>query len=54
MLNLFSGIGVLVGGIFISKFKPSARFLAMWHVICGVFCVAGMISYAFMGVSDFG
>lgn len=20
----------------------------MWHIICGVFCVAGMISYAFM------
>lgn len=46
---VFSGIGVLCGGIFISKFKPSARFLTMWHVICGVFCIAGMISYAFMG-----
>lgn len=49
---VFSGIGVLAGGIFISKFKPSARFLTMWHVICGVFCVAGMISYAFMGCKE--
>lgn len=49
---VFSGIGVLIGGIFISKFKPSARFLTMWHIICGVFCVAGMISYAFMGCEE--
>jgi hypothetical protein len=32
---VFSGIGVLIGGLFISKYKPSARFLAMWHVIAG-------------------
>lgn len=49
---VFSGVGVLVGGIFISKFKPSARFLTMWHVICGLFCVAGMISYAYMGCDE--
>lgn len=24
----------------------------MWHVICGVCCVAGMISYAFMGCAE--
>lgn len=48
MAIVFSGIGVLVGGLFISKYKPSARFLTMWHVICGLFCVAGMISYAFI------
>jgi Organic Anion Transporter Polypeptide (OATP) family/Kazal-type serine protease inhibitor domain len=24
----------------------------MWHVICGIFCVAGMISYAFMGCEE--
>lgn len=24
----------------------------MWHVICGVLCVAGMISYAFMGCAE--
>lgn len=49
---VFSGIGVLVGGLFISKFKPSARFLTMWHIICGICCVIGMISYAFMGCSE--
>lgn len=49
---VFSGIGVLVGGLFISKFKPSARFLTMWHIICGTICVFGMISYAFMGCEE--
>lgn len=49
---VFSGIGVLVGGMFISKFKPSARFLTMWHVICGFCCVVGMISYAFMSCAE--
>lgn len=49
---VFSGLGVLLGGVFISKFKPSARFLTMWHILCGTMCVAGMISYAFMGCAE--
>jgi hypothetical protein len=49
---VFSGLGVLVGGVFISKFKPSARFLTMWHIICGFLCVFGMISYVFMGCAE--
>lgn len=49
---VFSGIGVLVGGLVISRFKPSARLLTLWHVFCGVCCVAGMISYAFMGCEE--
>lgn len=49
---VFSGLGVLVGGVFISKFKPSARFLTMWHIICGTMCVTGMIAYAFMGCTE--
>lgn len=49
---VFSGVGVLVGRLFISKFKPSARFLTMWHIICGVFCVTGIISYAFIGCEE--
>lgn len=52
LVIVFSGIGVLIGGIFISKFKPSARFLTMWHIICGFCCVTGMISYAFMGCAE--
>lgn len=49
---VFSGIGVLVGGLYISKFKPSARFLAMYHVIAGTFCLMGIISYAFIGCAE--
>lgn len=49
---VFSGIGVLISGVLISKFKPSARFLAMWHVICGVLCTAGIVSYAFIGCEE--
>ncbi|KAG5683743.1 hypothetical protein PVAND_013008 [Polypedilum vanderplanki] len=49
---VFSGIGVLIGGIFISKYKPSARFLAMWHVVAGTFCFLGIISYAFIGCEE--
>lgn len=49
---VFSGIGVLLGGLFISKFKPSARFLAMWHVVAGTLCLFGIISYAFIGCAE--
>lgn len=49
---VFSGIGVLLGGLFISKYKPSARFLAMWHVIAGTLCTIGIISYAFIGCAE--
>ncbi|KAL7029424.1 hypothetical protein ACKWTF_006241 [Chironomus riparius] len=49
---VFSGIGVLIGGVFISKFKPSARFLAMWHIIAGSLCLMGIISYAFIGCEE--
>lgn len=52
MAIVFSGIGVLLGGIFISKFKPSARFLAMWHIIAGSLCLIGIISYAFIGCEE--
>lgn len=45
-------MGVLISGVFISKFKPSARFLAMWHVMCGVVCTAGIITYAFLGCEE--
>ncbi|CRL05057.1 CLUMA_CG018209, isoform A, partial [Clunio marinus] len=51
---VFSGIGVLIGGVYISKYKPSARFLTMWHIICGVICVIGIISYAFLGCVESG
>lgn len=49
---VFSGVGVLTGGLFISKFKPSARFLAMWHIIAGTLCLIGVIAYAFIGCEE--
>lgn len=49
---VFSGIGVLLGGLFISTYKPSARFLTMWHVIAGTLCTIGIISYAYIGCAE--
>lgn len=49
---VFSGIGVLSGGIFISKYKPSARFICLYHIICGVICTVGFISYSFLGCKE--
>lgn len=46
---VFSAIGVLSSGIVISKFKPKARYLAIWNVFVGLISVIGMISYAFLG-----
>jgi len=46
---VFSAIGVLSSGIVISKYKPKARYLAMWNVFVGALSVFGMISYAFLG-----
>lgn len=49
---VFSGIGVLAGGLYISKFKPSARFLSMYHVIAGIVCFIGIVNYAFIGCAE--
>lgn len=45
----FSAIGVLSSGVVISKYKPKARYLAVWNVFVGALSVIGMISYAFLG-----
>lgn len=46
---VFSAIGVLLSGVVISKFKPSARYLAGWNVFVDVMTVCGMCAYAFIG-----
>lgn len=45
----FSAIGILASGLVISKFKPRARYLAAWNVLVGLFSVAGIIGYIFLG-----
>lgn len=49
---VFSAIGVLSSGFFISKYRPNARFMAAWNVIGGAFGVLGIISYVFLGCAD--
>ncbi|CAO1324723.1 unnamed protein product [Diamesa tonsa] len=49
---VFSAIGVLTSGVVISKFKPRARYLAMWNVFVGAISVIGMISYAYLGCME--
>ncbi|XP_067634401.1 solute carrier organic anion transporter family member 74D-like [Eurosta solidaginis] len=45
----FSALGVLLSGLVISKYKPSARYLAGWNVLVGILTVAGCVAYAFIG-----
>lgn len=46
---VFSAFGILLSGLVISKCKPTARHLAMWNVVVGIFSVIGVASYAFLG-----
>ncbi|KAK0090045.1 hypothetical protein PV325_003858 [Microctonus aethiopoides] len=48
---VFSAFGILLSGLIISKYKPTARYLAAWNVMVGAISVMGMISYAFLGCS---
>lgn len=41
-----------MSGIVITKFKPTARCLALWNVFVGVVSIAGIISYIFLGCAD--
>lgn len=49
---VFSAIGVLSSGLFISKYRPNARFMAAWNVFGGALGVFGIISYIFLGCAD--
>lgn len=44
---VFSAIGLLTAGIFISVFKPRARYLALWNVITSIFSVFGIVAYGY-------
>lgn len=48
----FSAIGVLCSGFLISKYRPSARYMAAWNVIVGAITVMGMLSYTMLGCPD--
>ncbi|XP_022217786.2 solute carrier organic anion transporter family member 74D [Drosophila obscura] len=45
----FSAVGVLLSGFIISRYKPRARYMAAWNVICGFLTMAGILTYAFIG-----
>lgn len=47
-----SAAGLLVAGYVISKYKPSARYLAFWNVIVGVLSVVSVLSFSFMGCEE--
>ncbi|XP_063697623.1 solute carrier organic anion transporter family member 74D-like [Culicoides brevitarsis] len=46
---LFSGLGVLVSGIVITKFKPRARYLAGYNILTASITVLGLIANYYMG-----
>ncbi|XP_005176679.1 solute carrier organic anion transporter family member 74D [Musca domestica] len=46
---VFSAVGVLLSGVVISKFKPSARYLAAWNILVDIVTLTGMIIYIFIG-----
>lgn len=47
-----SASGLLAAGFVITKFKPSARHLALWNVIVGFLAVVSIISMSFMGCDE--
>lgn len=51
MAFVFSAIGILASGLIISKFKPSARKMAMWNVLVGALTAIGYLSYNLLGCS---
>lgn len=46
---VFTALGVIIAGIVITKFKPSARKLGGWNVVVGFFSALGMLTYIFLG-----
>jgi len=47
-----SACGILAAGFVITKFKPSARYLAFWNVIVGLLSVLCVLSFSFMGCDE--
>lgn len=46
---VFSGLGVLLSGVIISKYKPRARYLAAWNVITSTIAILGLIANYYIG-----
>lgn len=46
---LSSGLGIVISGVVISKFKPSPRSLAMWNVCTEAMEVVGHLVYVLLG-----
>ncbi|XP_026294065.1 solute carrier organic anion transporter family member 74D-like [Frankliniella occidentalis] len=49
---VFSGIGILLSGLVITKYRPNARQMALWNTFVGLVSAAGIISYIFLGCPD--
>ncbi|XP_053687128.1 solute carrier organic anion transporter family member 74D-like [Sabethes cyaneus] len=45
---VFTAFGVLLAGIVITRYKPTARQMAAWNVLVGFLSVAGMIIYSLL------
>ncbi|KAK3908294.1 Solute carrier organic anion transporter family member 74D [Frankliniella fusca] len=49
---VFSGIGILLSGIVITKYRPNARQMALWNTLVGLIAAGGIVSYIFLGCPD--
>lgn len=48
----FSALGILASGVFLSKFKPRARYMAAWNVFVSILTVVGVFSYTQLGCTE--
>lgn len=48
----FTGIGLIGAGIFITKFKPTARRMAAWNVFGGAITAIAFVIYLFLGCNE--
>lgn len=46
---VFTALGILISGFVISKFKPSARYMAAWNAFGGFATVCGITAYIYLG-----
>lgn len=49
---LFSALGVILAGFVITRYRPSAKRMALWNALVGLISVCGMMGYAFLGCDD--
>jgi len=48
----FEAAGIILAGYIITKFKPSARKMALWNVFIGMISAACIVSYTLVGCHD--